>query len=120
MHYSTTHNIIQVRNESERNELLAQVAKRAERVQLLVYIVITSSRARSARFATYARSSLHSLCHCANIVCCGLAHRCSHQHIHVLHDDKLSHVTKMRVNIIVIAMGTVEPMSKVEGSWTWL
>ena len=32
MHYSTTHNI----NIEVRNELLAQVAKRAERVQLLV------------------------------------------------------------------------------------
>ena len=32
----------------------------------------------------------------------------------------LSHVTKMLVNIILIAMGTVLPMSKVEGSWTLL
>ena len=49
----------------------------------------TSSCARSARFATCARSSLRSFCHCANIVCCGVVHRCSHQHIYVLHDDKL-------------------------------
>ena len=40
MHYSKTHNIIKVRNESERNELLAQVAKRAERAQLLVHTQI--------------------------------------------------------------------------------
>ena len=32
----------------------------------------------------------------------------------------LSHVTKMLLNIILIAMGTVVPMSKVEGSWNWL
>ena len=55
------------------------------------------------------------------IVCCGVVHRCSHQHIYVLHDDKV--VTRYKdasEHIIVIAMGTVVPMSKVEGSWTWL
>ena len=38
MHYYTTHNINR-RGQSERNELLAQVAKRAERAQLLVIII---------------------------------------------------------------------------------
>ena len=40
--YSTTHNINEVRNDkvSQCNELLAQVAKRAERAQLLVIIII--------------------------------------------------------------------------------
>ena len=39
MHYSTTHNINRrAQCQSERNELLAQVAKRAERAQLLVIV----------------------------------------------------------------------------------
>ena len=41
MHYSTTHNIIEVRNESERNELLVQVAKRAQ-LYLYIYNYITN------------------------------------------------------------------------------
>ena len=63
------HNInLSVPRQGDRNELLAKVAKRVERAQLLVInniiiiiiiiIIITSSCARSARFATCARSSL--------------------------------------------------------------
>ena len=58
-------------------------------------INITSSCARSARFATFAKSSLRSPCRgtLKLILCC--MPDCSHP---------------------VIAMGTVVPMSKVEGS----
>ena len=72
-------------------------------MMILSVLYTTSSCARSARFATCARSSLRSLCLCAIvlearcvhfvfvliIVCCGVVHRCSHQHIYVLHNDKL-------------------------------
>ena len=86
----------------------------------IVTINITSSWARSARFATCARSSLRSLSlrSSINIVCCGVVDCCSHTAHRCIHDDKLVTLTKMLVNIILIAMGTVVPMSKVEGSWT--
>ena len=39
----------------------------------IIIIIITSSCARSARFATCARSSLRSLCHCARqLILCGV------------------------------------------------
>ena len=38
---------------------------------------------------------------------------------HTAHINDMSHVTKMRVNITMLAMGTVVPMSKVEGSWVY-
>ena len=52
-----------------------------------IFIIITSSCARSARFATCARSSLCSLCQSLRtsiILCCGIvtAHN-------IIHDDKL-------------------------------
>ena len=54
-----------------------------------------------------------------NIVCCGVVHHCPHTaHIH---DDKLVTCNKdVSEHYRDFAMGTVVPMSKVEGSWTWL
>ena len=65
--------------------------------------IITSSCARSARFATCARSSLRSPClytlkvQLIVILCCGVGHDCSHTAD--MHDVVMKDVTKMRVSM---------------------
>ena len=86
---------------------------------LVIIIIITSSCARSARFATCARNSLCSLCHCAlQLILCGVDSVSLLPHSTYtcigLHDDKPITRYKDVSDRIVIAMGTVVPMSKVE------
>ena len=84
--------------------LLLQVAALAPLALLLVL------EAHCSRFV---------IAHFNNILCCRVVHYCSYT-AHIIYVmTNLSHVTKMCVNITVIAMGTVVPMSKVEGSWIW-